>query len=208
MVLFANYKTYSVAVDDKGKKRKAQGGSRVMYTSHHPCWDAKNRYGFPEEMPFEYAGIAGIIETGSVGGSIPPSAGQKQDQSEGQSANTSMEEKKPESADNCKDTVVQNNPLPEESSMAPIQQTGKQTSKMIWESDPDKVPQNLKDLMMANGVCEWDIQNVVGARGYYPADMPIQGYDPGFIQGVLVGAWPKVHAMIKEMKASGEIPFN
>lgn len=119
-----------------------------------------------------------------------------------------MEEKKPESADNCKDTVVQNNPLPEESSMAPIQQTGKQTSKMIWESDPDKVPQNLKDLMMANGVCEWDIQNVVGARGYYPADMPIQGYDPGFIQGVLVGAWPKVHAMIKEMKASGEIPFN
>ena len=43
LLLFANYKTYSVAVDDKGKKRKAQGGSRVMYTSHHPCWDAKNR---------------------------------------------------------------------------------------------------------------------------------------------------------------------
>lgn len=35
ILLFANYKTYSVAVDDKGKKRKAQGGSRVMYTSHH-----------------------------------------------------------------------------------------------------------------------------------------------------------------------------
>ena len=87
------------------------------------------------------------------------------------------------------------------------QSTGKQVS-LVWESDPDKVPQNLKDLMMANGVCEWDIQNVVGARGYYPADVPIEGYDPGFVQGVLVGAWPKVHAMIKEMKASGEIPFN
>lgn len=41
MLLFANYKTYAVAVDDKGKKHKAQGGTRVMYTSHHPCWDAK-----------------------------------------------------------------------------------------------------------------------------------------------------------------------
>lgn len=41
MLLFANYKTYSVAVDDKGKKHKAQGGKRVMYTQHHPCWDAK-----------------------------------------------------------------------------------------------------------------------------------------------------------------------
>ena len=34
MLLFANYKTFSIAVDDKGKKRKAQGGERVMYTSH------------------------------------------------------------------------------------------------------------------------------------------------------------------------------
>ena len=36
MVLFANYKTISVAVDDKGKKHKAQGGKRVIYTEHHP----------------------------------------------------------------------------------------------------------------------------------------------------------------------------
>lgn len=62
MLLFANYKTYSVAVDDKGKKHKAQGGKRVMYTSHHPCWDAKNRYGLPEEVPFEYESVAHIIQ--------------------------------------------------------------------------------------------------------------------------------------------------
>ena len=62
MVLFANYKTLSVAADKDGKKHKAQGGKRVMYTAHHPCWDAKNRYGLPEELPFEYAQIAAIIE--------------------------------------------------------------------------------------------------------------------------------------------------
>jgi len=33
LLLFANYKTMSVAADDKGKKFKAQGGRRVMYTS-------------------------------------------------------------------------------------------------------------------------------------------------------------------------------
>lgn len=66
MLLFANYKTFSVAVDNDGKKHKAQGGKRVMFTTHHPCWDAKNRYGLAEELPFEYAQIAHII-AGYVG---------------------------------------------------------------------------------------------------------------------------------------------
>lgn len=79
---------------------------------------------------------------------------------------------------------------------------------MIWESDPANIPQNLKDLMLSNGICEWDIQNAVGFRGYYPADVPIEKYDPGFIQGVLVGAWQKIMVVIKEIKESGEIPFN
>lgn len=61
MVLFANYKTQSVAVDKKGQKHKAQGGRRVMYTAHHPCWDAKNRHGLAEELPFEYQAIAACI---------------------------------------------------------------------------------------------------------------------------------------------------
>lgn len=62
MVLFANYKTFSVATDDSGRKHKAQGGQRVMYTSHHPCWDAKNRYGLQEQIPMDYEQIREIIE--------------------------------------------------------------------------------------------------------------------------------------------------
>lgn len=61
IVLFANYKTFAVAVDDKGKKFKAQGGERVMYTQHHPCWDAKNRHGLAEVLPFDYSQIAHIF---------------------------------------------------------------------------------------------------------------------------------------------------
>lgn len=56
MVLFANYETF--VVTDDNKKAKAQGGKRVMYTSHHPCWDAKNRKGLPEKLSFDFKEIA------------------------------------------------------------------------------------------------------------------------------------------------------
>ena len=54
VLLFANYKTISVATDEKGRKFKAQGGKRVVYTSHHPCWDAKNRLGLPDELTLDF----------------------------------------------------------------------------------------------------------------------------------------------------------
>lgn len=63
MVLFLNYQTYLVE-DDKTKSKKAKGGKRVIYTTHNPCWDAKNRHGLPEELPLEWAGpLAAIFTT-------------------------------------------------------------------------------------------------------------------------------------------------
>ncbi len=69
LLLFANYKTFSVAVDKAGTKHKAQGGQRVLYTSHHPCWDAKNRLGLPEELPLRFAPLAAYFV---AGGTTPP----------------------------------------------------------------------------------------------------------------------------------------
>ena len=63
MVLFANYKTM-VITTGKGDnlKAKAQGqGKRVLYTTHHSCWDAKNRHGLPDELPLDYGQIAHCI---------------------------------------------------------------------------------------------------------------------------------------------------
>lgn len=56
MVLFANYKT--MAVRDENDKVKARGGERVLYTQHHPCWDAKNRHGLKEKLKLDFAEIA------------------------------------------------------------------------------------------------------------------------------------------------------
>ena len=63
LVLFANYKTYVVTTDTNSKK--AQGGKRVMYTTHHTCWDAKNRHGLPDELPLDYRAIAHLFEDGA-----------------------------------------------------------------------------------------------------------------------------------------------
>ncbi|NTX58840.1 ATP-binding protein, partial [Myxococcus sp. CA039A] len=73
MVLFINYKTFSVAVDDKGRKHKGQGGARVVYSTHHPAWDAKNRHGLPDEFPLDYSYIAHIF-AGSASATTPATA--------------------------------------------------------------------------------------------------------------------------------------
>ena len=59
LLLFCNYKTFVVTAQNETKK--VQGGKRVMYTSHHPCWDAKNRHGLPEEIELDYGNIAHIF---------------------------------------------------------------------------------------------------------------------------------------------------
>ena len=40
LVLFCNYKT-NVITDQKTNNKKATGGTRKMFTTHHPCWDAR-----------------------------------------------------------------------------------------------------------------------------------------------------------------------
>ena len=61
MVLFCNYKT-DVITDNNTKSKKATGGKRVMYASHHPCWDAKNRYGLPDQMDMDFKKIEKIFK--------------------------------------------------------------------------------------------------------------------------------------------------
>lgn len=57
LMIFANFKTMVVNVDGKGAtkgKNKAQGSLRMMYCTHQACWDAKNRFGLADELPFNY----------------------------------------------------------------------------------------------------------------------------------------------------------
>lgn len=169
LVLFANYKTYVINVDNQGTakgKNKAQGNARVMYTEHHPCWDAKNRHGLPSELPFEYSAIASAIETSAA--VIAP-------------------------------IVTAQQPIPPPPAPAvskPATPPPAAPPAPVPSTELDLVPKPLRDLMVANEVTIADIQKVVAEKGYYPANTPIANYDPNFIAGVLVGAWKQVYEAV------------
>lgn len=58
-LFFTNYKIYIVTSETN--KKKAQGGKRVLYTTHNPTYDAKNRFDLPEEMDLSFEGIAHLF---------------------------------------------------------------------------------------------------------------------------------------------------
>lgn len=64
LLLFLNYKTYVVTAENG--TNKGTGGKRVIYTTHHPCWDAKNRQGLPEEMDLDFKNIAHLFKDDTV----------------------------------------------------------------------------------------------------------------------------------------------
>lgn len=180
MLLFANYKTVVEKVGDgKNAKSKASGGRRVMYTTHHPCWDAKNRFGLPDEMPFDYAGIAACIP-----GTAPAPAPQPEPQPRPQPETDILPTPEP--------------PKPE----AP----GEAVPKALLTPELVElgVPEKLAPLMSANNVTPEELQAVVGKRGYFPEDMPIRDYPADFVEGCLVAAWPQVLQMVLD---SRDLPF-
>lgn len=224
MVLFANYKTLVVNVDNQGAtkgKNKAQGGKRVMYAAHHPCWDAKNRHGLPDEMPFEYKQIAHCIPAKQAPAptptpkpdtvpvpDAPPPAPQKttpiepmvrywhSEKARGVAISQTAEE----------DETFKADPDLKEITKAEYERLKAEYEKTAaaptvpQKDDLAGVPKALADLMALENVTVEEIQRAVGSKGYYPDNTPISNYDPGFVDGVLIGAWTQVLGMIKELR--------
>ena len=180
MLLFANYKTVvEKAGSAPNAKNKASGGQLVLYTSHHPCWDAKNRFGLPEELPFEYASIAACIPDPHPGAAPAPRPIMVED------------------APAPKPAPV---PVPAAPAAPPAVPAGISASDLQAQG----VPTALAQLMAANNVTPEELQAVVGQRGYFPADMPVKDYPADFVSGCLVAAWPQVLEMICTNR---DVPF-
>jgi hypothetical protein len=190
MLLFANYKTLVVEVDGKNK---AQGGRRVMFTAHHPCWDAKNRHGLPDESPFDFAPIAKHIP-GKAEVKIEPKGADMQavKKTEGPVQVQPPVTTRP-------DPSIDHEALEREAIDNPAVTAPQPTGTRIPFDFPQGFPVKLMELMQSAGVTTQQIQKVVAKRGYYPVETPIDRYDEAFIDGVLVAAWPKVLDMIKAL---------
>lgn len=206
-VLFANYKIYVVNVDGQGAqkgKNKAQGGKRVMYTSHHPCWDAKNRWDLEPELEFEYKSISQHIPA-------EKNKPEQQTQKEIQEIKTETKTKNITDQQEIKTTEVQT----DTGTKSPDTNIEKTDTDADADNENDDdffgidstIPENLAQLMRTNKVSVPEIQEVVFQKGYYPEDTHIKNYDPGFIQGVLVGAWTQVFKEIQTNRELLDIPF-
>ena len=243
MVLFANYKTI-VTDKDKQGKGKGKGGRRVMYTEHHPCWDAKNRYGLPSEMDFSYEGIRGIIEEGMLAmnkPTVPEAPAPKVEVAKkthyfvtgdkfwkvekGEAIPTedalrdakeitkreydakSVLGDKPKEDASPKQTAFAEKKVAEHKAKQDAAKAEPKEEARELEIDP-AIPEKVARLMRQYDTDEWDIQNVVSTKGYFPPDMPVSEYPDDFVNGWLMPYFDKVAAMAKEARNKAEIPFN
>ena len=181
-LLFANYKT--IVVTNENQKHKAQGGARVLYTAHHPCWDAKNRWGLPERVDFDYGVIAPYI----TGGTAPPPV-------------RPAPEPQPAVPPQTPAPPVQ--PPVSAGPMAPAEPAP--AANPLTEDIPASVPKELRELMAANGVTTQQVQDAVAQKGWYPPGTPFENYDPGFVREALIGGWPHLYNFILDM--TGDLPF-
>ena len=193
MVLFANYKTL-VMTTDNGKK-KAQGGERVMYTNHRPAWDAKNRHGLPDEMPFNYAGIAHIF----VGQQQAPQPQVEQLQT--------VTPEPQQTAPQAPEPIQEELPLDMSTVGEAPQNEGPVEQQVVPAQYHASLPKSLTDLISQNNVTEEELQKVAYIRGHFPLGTPIENFPPDYWD-MIVSHWQATMEVIQnQVRADPELPF-
>lgn len=182
LLLFVNYKEIVTESGDSHKK-KAAGGKRMMYTCHHPAWDAKNRHDLAPELPFEYEQIEHIIEAHVT---FPP-------------AEKQAEPKKP---------AAKKSTAKKSATKAPAETPAPAQEQPAQADDLDGICKPLADLMRANNVTRAELMAAVERRGYFPSGTKIEDYPQDFVDGCLIAAWAQVYGIIaNEIRPGNIVPF-
>ena len=189
MVLFCDYKTY--VETNKAGKAKATGGARVIRTTHAPTWDAKNRFGLPDELPLKL-------------GEMPAQLGEVIPDMVAEQAAAPVATAAPQTATAAPAATVQAEP------------TTAATTIVTDEYSAPDYPERMKklvDLMVANKVTDAELRDAVGKTGNFPAECSPVDYPEGFAD-YLVSGWDTVMnkyilpaRAIKAAK-SAPVPFN
>jgi hypothetical protein len=214
-------------------KGKVQGGRRVMYASHHPCWDAKNRYGLPDMMDFDYQVIAGIIDGVSTAPTAPvredravvPMSQPKPAEKPATAAAEAEEAPKSKAAaaakqrqNDSKTAAKTAEPVkaeppktePKEAAQdSPKAETGAAKYVVRGEVLDERLPEPLRSAMTTHDVSEWDLWNVIEARlpGTFPHDSKLWELPREFFAQWAIPNMPKIAAMAKKAREDEEIPF-
>ncbi len=69
-ILFVNFIT-RIAEKDNGRMRGVGGKERALFTVHTAAFDAKNRHGLPDKLPFEAGALEPVFQIGKTGAVEP-----------------------------------------------------------------------------------------------------------------------------------------
>ena len=164
---------------------------RVMYTAHHPCWDAKNRHDLPEELPLDYAAIAQCIpgDASPAPAAVPVPVEVPAPPREPPRPTPRQEEKREEKQPR---QASPSGPAPEAPPAPPA------------EPAPAGVPPRVQVLMDSGGITEQELRDVIAWKGYFTTDTPWSVMeDIGFVDGWILPFWPTILEMASAMR-SGE----
>lgn len=201
LILFCNYREFLVADKTTGKKKATGGKERIMYTEHAATWDAKNRFGLPEVLPLDFEPIAHLFSDNYEVKATEQIKEQQPQHIATNTVTTTAQQTKP--VEQPKTEV--NNWTTNEDEHLSINSTWKPTPYTAEEEAiMAELPKALTDLMKSKQVHPSEIQHAVSIKGYFTKDTPIKNYDPEFIQGCLIGAWPAVMELIQTDR---DLPF-
>jgi hypothetical protein len=183
LLLFTNYRTDVITTQD-GKRKATGGRMRVMYTTHAAAWDAKNRFGLPDELPLKFEAIAELFtakataepaqEPPRIEPETPPPA---------KVTKQSSVKKKAEKARPDRPAAMQSDDAEKDAALA-----------ALWER-----------------MCACDVadplllQSVVADKEYYDSSVLPRDYETDFITDCLLEAWEPVSKLMSTMKFN--LPF-
>lgn len=199
LILFCNYREFLVTdktTGTTGKKKATGGKERIMYTEHAATWDAKNRFGLPEVLPLDFKSIAHLFSD-----NYEVKATEQIKEQPAVNTITKTQQAEPVEQPNPEVnnwTTNTDTHLSIDSTWKPTPYTAEEEAIMA------ELPKALTDLMKSKQVHPSEIQRAVSIKGYFTKDTPIKNYDPEFIQGCLIGAWPAVMELIQTDR---DLPF-
>ena len=190
LLLFANFKN-DVVVSGDGKTMKATGGKkRVMHAAHAAAFDAKNRLGLADELPFDFSSIADKVPAGKPDEPKAEEPKTETPKAEGQKSGPSVEE---------------------------MNAYVKEIAKGNFEAEPPKFEEvtepeilQLHQLMADYQVSDAQLRDAVGSmdNNPYTDGTPIADYSMKFVKNLLKH-WEKIVELVKERGDlyGDDIPF-
>ena len=177
-VLFANFKTILIADDKNDKKVRATGGkNRVLYCTHDASWDAKNRWGLPDEVPMEWAQIAPFVPVPSLAAPTP----------QAKEPEVPFGEEPTEAEREAEAAVAQTMSAAAAPDATPAMPEGGGWMGHL-------VP--LMQLMTADGISEDQLCEAVWRKGYAARDQKLTKYSKDVVDWI-VSVWPAMREFIR-----------